>query len=544
MRFSRDLPSAMPMRSAQHSSVSRRWIGVIGMVAIMMLLVLFSRSADTTPIINSANVDTLSRPSETNDDGHQIPTVDMELFTNDDSVQQTDRQVQSAEKYIVLIDAGSSGSRCHVHAYSWDDPKGLPDIKPSEQKKIKPGLSYHATFKSEGAKQGISDLLEFAKSNVPLAARSQTRVYLQATAGLRSVTPVQAEEVLEHVRDSIAASGFKFKRHWARIIDGQEEGVFGWLAANYLLQSLDPREQIPTRGIAEMGGASMQLTYVPASIPVFGVDQDKLVTVAVLGKHYKLYTHSYLGYGLEAVQERHQHSPAIVDAVDMMGNPCYPVGYHHSSIGNWTLCYEWLKSVVPSHGDIQCPFGSCGIEVTYQPVITVEPFYAIENFYYTSQYFNVHQDDTFLAGLKQAGQSFCGRSWHHIIAENNELEADKRADVADLVKYCFATAYSTRVLEVGFGMQVGKTPVQVMRLINERQIDWALGSVLNSLVGAMKARTAQSLDSPMENARATTPLPSISTQGGSYVTVWLSIAMVPMVACYVIVKRVLPKWRR
>jgi apyrase len=166
--------------------------------------------------------------------------------------------------------------------------------------------------------------------------------------------------------------------------------VFGWLSANYLMGTLDPKGITPTRGIVEMGGASMQLTYVPDTIPPVGVDHDKLVEISVLGTWYKLYTHSYLGYGLEAVQERHQHTSAIVDAVDLMGNPCYPRGYHHSSIGNWTLCHEWLASVVPLHTDVKCPFGSCGIELIYQPLITSEPFYAIENFFYTSEYFKVH----------------------------------------------------------------------------------------------------------------------------------------------------------
>ncbi len=29
-------------------------------------------------------------------------------------------------------------------------------------------------------------------------------------------------------------SAFRFEAHWARIIPGRDEGVYGWLAANYL----------------------------------------------------------------------------------------------------------------------------------------------------------------------------------------------------------------------------------------------------------------------------------------------------------------------
>ena len=37
------------------------------------------------------------------------------------------------------------------------------------------------------------------------------------------------------VRSIIAASPFLFEPSWARVISGEEEGVFGWISANYQL---------------------------------------------------------------------------------------------------------------------------------------------------------------------------------------------------------------------------------------------------------------------------------------------------------------------
>ena len=45
-----------------------------------------------------------------------------------------------------------------------------------------------------------------------------------------------------------------------------------------------------------MGGASSQITFLPEVDPL----ADKF-PVQVLGQDYSLYTHSYLGYGQEAV---------------------------------------------------------------------------------------------------------------------------------------------------------------------------------------------------------------------------------------------------
>src|SRR4051812_2034741 len=51
----------------------------------------------------------------------------------------TDNAQPSADtRYIVLIDAGSSGSRIHVHSYTLV-PSGLPRIEPSQSQKLKPG---------------------------------------------------------------------------------------------------------------------------------------------------------------------------------------------------------------------------------------------------------------------------------------------------------------------------------------------------------------------------------------------------------------------
>ena len=197
------------------------------------------------------------------------------------------------QKYVIMIDAGSSGSRIHIYKYT--DTKPLPtfDIK-SNTEKVKPGLSSFENNPEDAAKS-IKDLLLVAQKHVPTEVWSVTPIYLYATAGLRTLSAGTAEEILDVVRAVLSKSVFNFENHWARIIPGRDEGMYGWIAANYLSGTLNHGDITSTMGVLEMGGASMQVSFVPHDLTT--VDPDDLITVN-LGPtiKFQLYTHSYALY--------------------------------------------------------------------------------------------------------------------------------------------------------------------------------------------------------------------------------------------------------
>ena len=139
-------------------------------------------------------------------------------------------------RYGIVFDAGSSGSRIHV--YSWSTGGGGPkndfNLIDDDLLKIKPGLS---AYKDDPGAAGASlrPLLEHAKKRIPPALVSSAPAFLMATAGLRMVGEAKKDAILASVCTELAASGFTFKCEWATLLSGQDEGLFGWVTVNYLL---------------------------------------------------------------------------------------------------------------------------------------------------------------------------------------------------------------------------------------------------------------------------------------------------------------------
>ena len=107
---------------------------------------------------------------------------------------------------------------------------------------------------------------------------------------------------MAEVRSILAASPFLFQSSWARVISGEEEGVFGWISVNYQLGLLSNTSGVAniTQGALDFGGASTQVTMAP----VLGVDllAGSYQVELSGGVSAQLYTHSYLYYGMVEAQ--------------------------------------------------------------------------------------------------------------------------------------------------------------------------------------------------------------------------------------------------
>jgi len=392
---------------------------------------------------------------------------------------------QTNRKYIVVIDAGSTGSRIHVYPYVYVPNSSLPRFMIDQEfsKKLSPGLS---SFEKNPSKAGssIDGILAEAKKNIPADQIGDTPVFLVATAGLRKVQArnVEAtEKILESVRATISKSGFKFKPDWAQIISGIDEGRYGWVTVNYLLGNFE-KETKKTTGVFEMGGESVQLTYMPDPGSEFPANMLSGITIA--GKSYNIFTHSWMGYGMQAAQTAFDAS-----LTDEPESPCYLRGDTRESddgehtwegSGNWEACYYNLKNIIANRmRDGNCnkddPAYQCSLDGIPVPRITDEKFFLIENFWYTANvvgqkamsgpgYFNT---------MKELGVEYCSKKFGEAKAYVQTL-TDREPFPEEIKKQCFATAYIGAMLKEGFSFD-SYPNFDVVREVDGGDIDWAVG---------------------------------------------------------------------
>ncbi|KAK9113003.1 hypothetical protein Scep_020522 [Stephania cephalantha] len=233
------------------------------------------------------------------------------------------------KSYVVIFDAGSSGSR--VHVFSFDTDLNLLPIGNDLELflQTKPGLSAYASDPKLAA-ASLKPLLSAAEGAVPPQLRGSTPVRVGATAGLRLLKGNASEQILQAVRDLLkGSSALKSKPEWVSVLDGIQEGAFQWVTINYLLGNLGKR--FPnTVGVVDLGGGSVQMAYTISAkhagkAPKPSDPKDSYIKKLTLkGAKYNLYVHSYLNYGLLAARAE------ILKVAKTTGSSCILNGFHGS----------------------------------------------------------------------------------------------------------------------------------------------------------------------------------------------------------------------
>lgn len=237
--------------------------------------------------------------------------------------------------YVVVIDAGSTGSRVLAFSFHESILNGNLILDNELFSEIKPGLSSFADNPKDAARS-LTTLLNKAKTVIPQSEWSRALLTMKATAGLRLLPEAKANNILEECRKLFHMSGFQIAKNSISIMEGTDEGIFSWFTVNFLLDRFNSIDSQTTVAALDLGGGSTQITFQPNNDQAKQLEKH-VYSINVLNHNMSLYTHSYLGMGLMAARNAIlTYDMNLQETVDLK----LPIEIHSECI-NPIISTEW-----------------------------------------------------------------------------------------------------------------------------------------------------------------------------------------------------------
>ena len=325
-----------------------------------------------------------------------------------------------------------------------------------------------------------------------------------------------------------------------KVIPGEVEGLYGWIAANYLLGGFDAPLQHAngndhnTYGFLDMGGASAQIAFAPNTTEAERHADDlklmRLRTVDGTATEYKVFTTTWLGFGVNEARkhyvEKLQRESGSIDS-KILQDPCLPPGLMTSTKGDVLLpgskeingktptlngtgqFDECLTKTIPLlEKDHICEDEPCLIGGTHVPAIDfdVNHFVGVSEYWHTTHEIFQHdqKDKAYdFNTYQQRVNEFCSQDWKKIQDGIEAHEWGKKVDEKTAIEVCFKASWLINILHEGIGIpRVGleanpdsahngtkklldstkdkgfKASFQAINKIDDTEVSWTLGKIV------------------------------------------------------------------
>jgi hypothetical protein len=266
-----------------------------------------------------------------------------------------------------------------------------------------------------------------------------------------------------------------------------------------------------------MGGASTQISFYEPN----GDIMSNLFKLQIgQGKHWNLYAHSFLFYGIEEAKNRLE-ARLINDMnkttrlAEGVYNPCLPggaaklvrtsifvnkdgfetwnstgtdastEGYREAILrndnerGDGDACLALAKDMLHKGQNEWCKFshrGECSFAGIYQPQLPHQSksfgeFLAFSNYFHVWEFLNLPERSS-LNDLENATRHACSLSEEELTKFN-----DERIDPSQVNDFCFHSAFAFNVLHHGYGFDK-RHHITATNVVNGQKVGWALGAMM------------------------------------------------------------------
>ena len=386
----------------------------------------------------------------------------------------------------------------------------------------------------------LKELFDHAIEIIPEESLSDTPIFLLATAGMRLLPDNQRKELLQEIC-SYAKSTTKFMLSdcnlHIQVIPGETEGLYGWIAANYLLGGFDSLRDHAhgkghhTYGFLDMGGASAQIAFAPnATEAEKHADDLKLVrfrNVKGAVSEYKVFVTTWLEFGVHEARRRYVEllMKQYGETKSELPDPCMPAGLAMSTKGDILTpdkingkevhligtgkFEECLSAAYPLlNKELPCSNPPCLLNGGHAPAIDfgINHFVGVSEYWHTTHeiFEKSHKDKAYdFKTYQNRVSEFCSQPWQDILEGVKEEKWGDNVKEATTAEVCFKASWLINVLHEGIGIpRVGlesmksggqngtkqvldsakekgfTDPFQAVNRIDDTEVSWTLGRMV------------------------------------------------------------------
>ncbi|VDM46310.1 unnamed protein product [Toxocara canis] len=294
-----------------------------------------------------------------------------------------------------------------------------------------------------------------------------------------------------------------------RVIEGKWEGIYSWIAVNYILGRFNVNEssaiRSPTVGMVDVGGASLQIAV---ELNKSDNVHSSAVEIVNLGCRdgsdlfrYRVFVTTFLGYGVNEGLRKYEQllgdklltENSTVKAY--VRDSCLPTNlvktvsrkngsrFMRKGVGDWDACVGQLSELVVNSGtNAECQKSTCYLGQVVAPQISLSD---IELYGFSECWFST--EDVFSLGgpynftlLAAKARDFCKLRWS-TIQSRSRLKLYPKADEDRLRSQCFKSAWIAAVLHTGFSLDKSKNRFRSVFDVNGEEVQWTLGAMLYNM---------------------------------------------------------------
>ncbi|KAI6785075.1 guanosine-diphosphatase-like protein [Emericellopsis cladophorae] len=420
---------------------------------------------------------------------------------------------KSIVEYVLMIDAGSTGSRIHVYKFNNCGP--TPELEGEEFMMTEKSVGGLSKYKDDpvAAAKTLDPLLQRAMDTVPEKLKGCSPIAVKATAGLRMIGEEAADAILKQVRTHLEQD-YPFpvvsqEHDGVAIMPGSQEGVYAWITTNYLLKKIGGPDKGETAAVFDLGGGSTQIVFEPTfkgaadgGMPGELAEGDQKYTLDFGGRHFDLYQHSHLNFGLMAARTT-IHETLVKDiALDKgtddawmskpITHPCFAVGMSKEievSYENKDHSFNFTGPSEPAPAQCRalaekilnkgaaCNIAPCSFNGIYQPPLAKT--FANEDVYIFSYFYDrtkpIGMPDSFtLREMHDLANTVCkgAESWDVFGSIPGAMD-----ELKDRPEHCLDLNFMMALLHTGYEMPIDRE-VKIAKKIDGNELGWCLGASL------------------------------------------------------------------